>query len=466
MKPVLDWVKSNVLVVVLGVVAIGSLVAGWLVSSSFNAAVRTKAETRARKLNDLNSIEKGSITLAIPGKEPTTKQLVINEQVIEEYKKLTGGFKEDADKVHELALKRNRQDHQPVMAGVFPMPPAEKKAVIAFGLHKELMAAYDGLLKSINAGEPLSNDVVGESLVRRESQFVESTLKKASRDKLDPKELADLKEELTRSRLALYGEHAQKISVYASPSVLDLPPSPENRKPPGMGQLFDWQWKFWITKDILRAIADASAGPSGSAPGSVLKSPVKRVIAIRIPDGNFGTKEPAQGAGFGGGGMGFGGAGGDAPAPPPEAADPAAASGAATPGATLGPPQIDQTQEAPRDYKGTFTGRTTNPVYDVRNAYVTLVVETSRLPELFDALAKRNFMTVLDVKVRPADAFAAARDGFIYGKAPVSEVDLVIESVWLREWTAPFMPAEVRTALKVNSTAPGAEPAAPTPPAG
>jgi hypothetical protein len=263
MKPVLDWVKSNVLVVVLGVVAIGSLVAGWFLSSSMNAAVREKAETRARKLNELNGIEKGSITLSIPGKEPTSKQLVINQPVLDAYKSITGTLKEDADKVHQLALQRNRQDHQPVMAGVFPQPPAEKKAVIAFGLHKELMAAYDALLKSVNAGMPPSNDVIGENLVRRESQFVESTLKKASREQLDARELADLREELTRSRLAIYGEHAQKLTVYMSADALDLPPSPENRKAPGLGQLFDWQWKFWITKDILKAIADASAGTSG-----------------------------------------------------------------------------------------------------------------------------------------------------------------------------------------------------------
>jgi hypothetical protein len=160
--------------------------------------------------------------------------------------------------------------------------------------------------------------------------------------------------------------------------------------------------------------------------------------------------------------MGFGGAGGDGAAPPPAPDAPATA---AAPNAPLGVPQLDVTQEAARDYKRSFTGRATNPIYDVRTAYVTLIVETARMPELFDALAKRNFMTVLDVTVRPADAFAAARDGFIFGKAPVSEVTMTIESVWLREWTAPFMPPEVRTALGVNSTPP-ADAAAPANPAG
>ncbi len=454
MKPVLDWVKSNVLVVVLAVVAIGSLVAGWFVSSSMSAEVRTKAETRARKMNDLAGVEKGSVTLAVPGQEPTTKQVVINQKVLDEYQRITGALKGDADGVHKMALERNRRDHKPVMNGVFPAPPAEKRAVIAFGLHKELVAAYDALLKRVNAGGPPPVDEVGEALARRESQFVESTLKKASRAELDEKELADLREDLTRSRLAIYGEHAQKVSVYADASVLDIPQSPENRKLPSLGQLFDWQWKYWITSDILGAIADASAGPSGGSPTSVVGSPVKRILSLRIPDGGFGAKEQPTSGSFGGGGAGFGGAGlggGDGAATPPPAA-PAA-------DAPLTDPQIDLTQEAARDYKRSFTGRATNPIYDVRTAFLTVVVETARMPELFDALARRNFMTVLDVKVRPADPFLAASEGFIYGKNPVSEVDLVIESIWLREWTAPLMPAEVRTALGVGS-APAADAAA------
>lgn len=452
MKPVLDWVKSNVLVVVLAVVAIGSLVAGWFVSSSMSAEVRTKAETRARKMNDLTSVEKGSITLAVPGREPTTKQVVINQKVLDEYQRITGSLKGDADGVHKLALERNRRDHKPVMTGVFPQPPADKRAVIAFGMHKELVAAYDDLLKRVNAGGPPPVDDVGEALARRESQFVESTVKKASRAELDEKELADLREDLTRSRLAIYGEHAQKVSVYADATALDIPQSPENRKLPSLGQLFDWQWKFWITSDILGAIADASAGSPGGTPTSVIGSPVKRILSLRIPDAGFGAKDQPTSGSFGGG-AGFGGAGigGDGAAPPPAAAP--------TADAPLTDPQIDLTQEAARDYKRSFTGRATNPIYDVRTALLSVVVETARMPELFDALARRNFMTVLDVKVRPADPFLAASEGFIYGKNPVSEVDLVIESVWLREWTAPLMPAEVRTALGVGS-APGAEAAA------
>ncbi len=460
MKPVLDWIKSNVLVVVFAVVAIGALVAGWFLSSSMNASVRLQAEARARKMTELTALEKSSVTLNIPGKEPVTKSLVLNQPLLDQYKEITDKLRGDADQVHALALAHNRRDHKPVLDGVFPQPPAAKRQTIAFAMHKELVAAYDALIKSVNGGMPPVNEQMGDDLMRRESQFVQSTLKKASREALDATELQALKSELTKSRLGIYGEQAQKISLYVSPSNLDIPMSPE-RAVPSLGTLFDWQWKYWVTSDVLGAIADASATANGGTPGSVLKSPVKRVISIRIPDGGFTAKQQPQGASFGGSnsGAGFGGSG--------DGSTPSAAA-APAPGVepVLAPPQIDQTAEAARDYKRSFTGRETNPIFDVRRAEVVLVIETARLPEFFDALARRNFMTVLDVKVQPADAFAAARDGFIYGKAPVSTVSMTVESVWLREWTAPLMPADVRTALGITVPA-AADPAAgAAPPAG
>ena len=458
MKPVLDWVKTNVLVVVLGVVAIGSLVAGWVFSTSMVADAKTKAEARVRKLTELDALEKGKISLAIPGKEPTEIQLVVNQAVLEEYKRVTERLRGDADGVHQLALTRNRRDHKPVMENVFPQPPDDKRDVIAFSVHKELMAAYENLLKSINAGGPPAPEQLAESLSRRDSQYIESTLKKASRAQLDAAELAALEEDLTRSRLAMCGEQAQRIAIYAELRALDVPPSPESKKP-SIAQLFDWQWKFWLARDILEALVDAGASSNAGGAPTVLKAPVKRVISLRIPDMGFpGPKSAPQSSGFGGVGGGFSGEASAAAeaAPAAPGADGAAPDGAA--------PAIDATQEATRDYKKSFTGRVSNPIYDVRTATVVVIAETSRLPDVFDAIARRNFMTVLNTSVRPADPFAAARGGFIYGAAPVSEVTLTIESVWLREWTLPLMPAEAKTALGAGGAP--ATSASPEPPAG
>jgi len=130
-------------------------------------------------------------------------------------------------------------------------------------------------------------------------------------------------------------------------------------------------------------------------------------------------------------------------------------------GQVVGGEPIDPAMESPRDFTRTFTGRVTNGLYDVRYVEVGMVVAAERLPVILNALARRNFITVVDLQVRPADAFAAAADGFIYGSEPVIDVTLTLESVWLREWTAPLMPLSVRQELKIASPTVGSPGAVP-----
>ena len=145
-------------------------------------------------------------------------------------------------------------------------------------------------------------------------------------------------------------------------------------------------------------------------------------------------------------------------------AAPESPEGAATPTPTatvragLGSPQVDPAAEAARDYSKSFTGRTSNTVYDVRQVTLVFVAETAAIPAVLNALSRENFMTILDMEVVPADPFAAARKGFAYGVEPVSTVTLDIETIWFREWTAFFMPESVRGLLGVTTiTAESAE---------
>jgi hypothetical protein len=96
------------------------------------------------------------------------------------------------------------------------------------------------------------------------------------------------------------------------------------------------------------------------------------------------------------------------------------------------------------DFAKSMTGRVPNALYDVRFATVQLVVATERIPEVLDAIARQNLMTVVNVDLRPADAFDAADEGFIYGPRPVSQLRLTIESLWMRPWVAKLMPAELQ----------------------
>jgi hypothetical protein len=154
------------------------------------------------------------------------------------------------------------------------------------------------------------------------------------------------------------------------------------------------------------------------------------------------------------GGMGGGGGGTPGKRRPAGSNNSGSAGPTAPTNSMPGPPRIDLTREAKIDHSVSLTGRMSNDVYDVRTITCELIVATSGLPAVMDAIARRNFMTVLNASIVPADAFAAARDGFLYGIEPVSTLRLEIESVWFREWTAESMPLELREALGIQSDPP------------
>ncbi len=71
------------------------------------------------------------------------------------------------------------------------------------------------------------------------------------------------------------------------------------------------------------------------------------------------------------------------------------------------------------------------------------------LSRLFDALARENFMTITDVKYDAVDPFTEAQAGYYYGGGPVSKLTIELETVWLRQWTAGFMPPALKQSLGI-----------------
>jgi hypothetical protein len=156
----------------------------------------------------------------------------------------------------------------------------------------------------------------------------------------------------------------------------------------------------------------------------VSEAPVKRVLSIAVREDVL-PKVAAPAA--------------DAPAD--AGAAPAADAGAAPP---VSIPPIDLKAPVTYDFTKSVTGRVSNNLYDVRTATVRMVVASSMLPEVLNAIARQNFMTVTSLEVSSADAFVAADSGFVYGAKPVCEIKLTVESIWLRPWLAKLMPRELR----------------------
>jgi hypothetical protein len=435
---ILDWVRANVFTVVFIVVMIAALVAFPLVAGWLGDEIEQDVRARKAKLRELEQLEKTNVTIERPGRDDIRETVLVNRRLLDEYRDLTEARREDAQRVLTAAEEHNRKERGVLMSRLFPDPPAAEAEVLPKQFHSRIHEAHEELLEEIGAGTPPRPKALEAELERQRSQFLTQTLQKTDMASLTDDEKRRLREKLSKVRLSKYVEAADSIGVYVDKSALNLPAWDQARSYP-MTELFDWQWQYWINQDILYAVADANAGSGGA----VVRAPVKRVLDILVhPMTAARGKHSTGGSGTsGGGGSGFG-MGSAAGGP---------SGGGGRGGETAAPPAIppDPQKEVPLNYDVSFTGRTSNPLYDVRIVDIQLIVDTARIPELIDALSSQNFMTVLDLKMQPADPHDALQSGFVYAPGPVSRVSLRLETIWLRSWTSQFMPREVRVALGV-----------------
>lgn len=484
MTPVLRWIKSHLVVVICAVVILAAPTVSYVISTGMVEQLRGDLRSTASSVKELDRYRSATVSVEVPGGTAVSVSGVANPKLIAAYEAAVGRIAGEVGKVHDTGLAHNRRaggrdrGAHDILAGHFPVPSSKRQfEEMPFRMHEALMNAYDRLLREVGAGMPPEAAEVAKTLERRRMVFVAGQRKDSVAD-LDADEQAAMRKELSDMRLSVYRSAASgddgsdPIHFYADASILGLPPVPGGLMP--LARMFDWQWRFWITEDVLRAFAAANGDRD------VVTGPVKRILAFSIaPIGGSADASSSGGGGGGGGmggmggmgapGMGTSGGGGGTPGrrggggmggPGFGASGGGGGSGAAASagGAELpahpGDAQIDPAAEATIDPSISLTGRTSNNVYDVREVTCTIVVATNGLPAVMDAIAAQNFMTVLDVHVAPADAFAAAASGFIYGVEPVSTVDLRIETVWFREWTADAMPPDLRSALGIQSVPP------------
>ena len=436
MGAVLEWVKANVFIVVFLLLLLAAPIAMFFVSRGMNAEVRKDVEIRARKQGDLAKIEKVDIVLP----DGTSIQNVANEKLIARYTEVADIMRKDADAVEKAALEHNRKGRGVVLPQALPEIAENVRDVIPRRFHDALVEAYGNLLTDIKAGMPPSLETLRQELELERTRFITADLRKDTSDKLSPDELKQLTERLTNLRMSRYADAAKNVGLYVSTAELRVPAWSQEHQP-SQGEMFNWQWQFWVTQDILRALHEAN-----KADQSVVNAPVKRVVGLNIiglpkpsPDAQTQSVPGTDKMGAGGFSGGFGDANATPPAPPPADGEAAAAPAAAA----------NPKAPVPHDFRSTMSGRITNPLYDVIDVELDVVVETARLPQVLDALAKYNFITVTEVHLQEIDPFDAAQGGYFYGAAPVCGAHLVLETIWLRSWTAPFMPRTVKQVLGV-----------------
>lgn len=458
MKNVWSWIKGHWVVVVCCAIIVLSLPAAFFFSHRWSNSIRTRQEKAATDLlTRLTTASK--VSYAVPSVVPGVPAI---EQTAEPNSRRTAFFKAQKDSivgqaagVTELADRFNKAGHTLIMEGIFP-DPARGQDVDSLTLEfaervvgrpagpggTAQPSVYQKLFDGINAGAPADPLRLATLLEDQQAREREKVLGTETGRQLTADESAQINKAMVDARIAEYQRRARELSVYATMDVLPGPaeaaagswvPREMPKSPPAVWECFAWQFDYWVVEDLLAAVGRANTGPDGRLT-DVERSVVKRIEKITLDDAGFYDKGDA------------------APRRASEEEETATTA--------------SETELVKPDYRRSLTGRTAAPynmangVYDVRQAQMTVVVSSARLPQLLSAISATNFMTVLDCDLSEVDVWADLAQGYYYGNEHVVRATLGIESVWLRSVTKPFMPEAVRHQLGIPEPQAAEAPAA------
>lgn len=461
LKDAAIWVKAHLLLVILGVVSAASIAGALLFSGEMLAGIESTAAEHKSKLDELQRLETSPVTITIPGSEPVNETTVVTRKLVDAVKARLGEGGSDSAQMRQQAVKHNKASHTPIL-NLRLDPKDPKLQEIHLDMVAQLKDRYDALVnKDLRGGAPLAEEDVMVKLQRSYVKFVQSDLKKAPTATLTPAEEAQLTSHLKQYRIGLYAESAAACKVYLVPEDVGMPGPKFNensvkRKP---ARMWDLQQRFWVVEDILQACNSVNTSDSAAT------NPIKRIVRIGRPIAVAAVAMAAEGETIPMGGEGGGEDGGESgdapPVDPNQPVDPNAAP------AEGGAPPINPSQLVPVNQfspSSVVKGWATNQLYDVFRTEVVMVAQTDAVPQIADAFAKQNFIAITDVQIVPTDAFEGLAEGFFYGDAPIVRVSFTLESAWLREWTGPLMPDDVRKKLGTSGQLAGITPEATSPP--
>ena len=428
MKKLTTFIKKRWPLIVSIVVILVALPAAWVVSSNLNKGIKQNQESAAIGL--LTRLDGLKVTYELPapveGMEPVERTGVMpHPKLTEFFGQQQAAQNERLTEATEAIIDFNRKGRGVLVEGLFPKQPEDDSEAQLLRLRMQGMliprdgaSAYEQLLASVNATTPPEPQSVLDTLNDTAARLLERDSAQGGGE-MEPEEREQMKQELTAQRVSLYARPAQEGSIYlsldqfpeGSPFVVS-PAFPRQAQSgtPGHGLTFLWQLDYWFAQDIVGFLKEANTVNGSLLP--IVEAPIKRVVSL---DG-----EPFRLADV------------DSRDEYADALDP-------------GPEPATQVFE-PR-FHASPSGRDPgwfNQLYDVRRVKLGLVVDSARLPQIIDAAAQYNLITVVDLDVSPVDVWGDLEQGYYYGQDHVVRLDIELELIYLRAWTAPLMPNVIR----------------------
>ncbi len=451
----MEFVKKNLLSLLCGLVAIAAVVATyWPVGKMFQD-LQDASDKRGTVYTELEGILTKSRQLPLTDPNKTQQdelKTFPNAKTIALGTKATDDVHNQSMEMLTRIVELNKAPHAPLVTYVLPAPPTEQLQSRFGELYKRVLSmdpaetqANDPNYLKVADALNLRNDVLHGGIPPTDAEIT------AARDAMktnvfDPQiiysnQTAVNQEEVTRKFTIaaaqlpdeLRYEVAKKSKIYVANDAFTENPLVTGQTLPNAVDIWYAQLTLWIQQDVARALAEANKNSQ-----NILDAPVKHLVKLTIPSSGSSAA----------GGVGIytfstpTNAGGGAAATPPA------------------PVEGSDTLPLVPNHAVSPTGRYSNPLYDVVQFTLVINVDSSQIPAVLESLSRDQLMDVMYLSVTAVDSDDQQRQGFFYGTAPVVQLTLSCEALFMRQWTAPLMPNLVKG--QVGIAIPGA-PVAPPP---
>jgi hypothetical protein len=445
----MEIVKKNLISIICGVVALAALIVALVMVPSRQTELQKELDARKSTYDQLSTLLHKDRKLPVVDPESTDQQplpVFPSEGIIAQGTQIMKQVEKESASMRDAAVAMNR--HELLVPGCLPdvnlgaayqFRDAYRRALpVAVGANGQPIQPGTN---NPNAGNPTTQSTFAKALdagmpppaqeitqkqqeladkIRRENTLIGGqggqVINQPQVDQMVKDQTSDLPKQLMT-------DVAKSSRIYISPDTFEVNPQiAQATGAPDVVTIYLAQLDYWIQQDVVKAIAGINAGSK-----SIADSPVKHLISIRA-DSN-GVPIPVF-----------------------------------PPGATAA--NDDPDGQLKKDNTVSPTGRVCNGMYDVYHFTVKADVEAAKLADFLRGLGKDQFITPIGVDVHAVDNATALAQGYIYGDTPVVNVTAHCEVLYLRQWDAPFMPAQVKTKFGIPTTgqpgAPGAQQASAT----
>lgn len=429
----MELVKKNIASILCGVVVILALVAlywpisGWV--NKLQTSVNNSKKNYADKIQSLMSApRKLPITNALDANadQPMLKQFP-TEQVIKLGEEVKDQVQKQSQEMLAETVKRNR--HEPILPMSVTHPPDPFQFQRAYLQYLGVWPPDDPNKQTIktlldSVTPPNDREIKAEETRMWNDDFDKKliVINGIATNKLQiDAQFNQAKEKLPEK---MRRERAEKYKIYLDPDAIDVAGSlgPDITKQATPEQIWYAQNMLWIDQDICSAISQINAKAN-----NIMDAPIKQLLKISIPDDDKQYITLSN-------------------------------SGAPTTGDSA--VTLTDDMIAGKAFNLSETGRISNPKYDVIHFRVEMNVDARKVPEIVAQLQRGRLITVFTCDTNAVDARAAVDQGYVYGEAPVVNLKLMCEELFMRGWTVgndptkdALMPVAVEQLLNIVNPA-------------